>query len=1042
MSSKAAALRDLQQTVSVGLVDHVNCAPLWARRTRSANDDGVRLMPDVDKQLRQMRGEWRTGPQCSASDQPTLEEIEHDWNESDGESSDSDNPETPTVMRAIHPGAAIRHSRSSAEKQADWDRAYAKADKHKMVEFLRETQKITHVESHAKPAPADTAVYSARLHEYFAQSAKPYSKPIEQASGRLLAALRKQWGRRGTVKYRGYPDRVVCEFCGRRTHLRKHCETRPILSDLNHAQTEFVQFIKKYYKEHGRQVWLPTAGTQEERAANLPLVWERLQKTANEIEREWNKPVPVPRHEQKRYPWRGAGRAVWLKYAMGFPENLLLIEVLGSRSRWFQKPRRLQFPNAPSTATPQATAAIDADVLHGTENGLYVPIPRSYAKLILGLSYVEPTATKKERVVISGEYPNFFEPKYRYRLPTVFDFAQFAEVGDFVGAVDFAKAFKSRPVHKEEALYQCFEWKGVVYAILSDHFGRCNAPFRFQRFVKRIGKFLCAAGIFSLFYLDDGIHLLSEISEARLVQQQFLVKLWNGLCLPMNPSTCDIRNATQKHKWIGFMIDTRTMRVTLPQKKEKRILELLGSLSKKDKTSCKTLASLKGQLQAARFAVESIHLLITSIKDSLAAALRWATAEEIDAWSDTYLVVIDTATRAEIVFLRQWLPTLNGCALHRERWDVDLFVDASDAIAAGYTSAHTCHTVMPDGVRKESSTFRELYGALSATHAQIKKWKNKTVRITTDSLSTTFIMTFGRVRKAHISYLAQAFALLCLEHKVKVFWQWQRRETAGIVLADAMSKSASFSDWSLSSTVLSNVCRAMNWPPVSIDLCASPQNRQCDRYVSRSWDGESTYVDCLDTATLSAIDWRAEFAYANPPYERGFIRQFLTSLRHHKARILVCIPVWEAQPFWQVVQTSARCIIFLPRNKLLFTCAEFFGKDPKVPSWTACLALLDFSEVVTSCDELDYDWVSGATTPRTKGSQDSGASPGGPAQKRSRSAADGATESVVARKRRRRAKRGDNELGGLRQLTDEEMGERGARLDGAGHRNEEGDAGV
>ena len=104
-----------------------------------------------------------------------------------------------------------------------------------------------------------------------------------------------------------------------------------------------------------------------------------------------------------------------------------------------------------------------------------------------------------------------------------------------------------------------------------------------------------------------------------------------------------------------------------------------------------------------------MHLLIISVKHTLAEAVRSVVIKEQDPWHSEYDIEVSEEIKNECEFWIAWMAHLNGVRLHHELYDFDLVCDASDKIAAGYASSHTTHTIMHNSVRKKDSTFRAVW---------------------------------------------------------------------------------------------------------------------------------------------------------------------------------------------------------------------------------------------------------------------------------------------------------------------------------------------
>jgi hypothetical protein len=144
---------------------------------------------------------------------------------------------------------------------------------------------------------------------------------------------------------------------------------------------------------------------------------------------------------------------------------------------------------------------------------------------------------------------------------------------------------------------------------------------------------------------------------------------------------------------------------------------------------------------------------------------------------------------------------------------------------------------------EHSSTVRELYGSrlalcelLDTCPALIPP--GSLVQIWGNSLSAISAAQrmHGKAVFCHITELHVA----ALRHGIRLHLVWSARESEGLQVADALSKTADPTVWRLSRQMATTAVRkhapryAHLWPP-ELDLCASSQAHQCDRYMASIW---------------------------------------------------------------------------------------------------------------------------------------------------------------------------------------------------------------
>ena len=112
--------------------------------------------------------------------------------------------------------------------------------------------------------------------------------------------------------------------------------------------------------------------------------------------------------------------------------------------------------------------------------------------------------------------------------------------------------------------------------------------------------------------------------------------------------------------------------------------------------------------------------------------------------------------------------------------------------------------------------------------------------------------------------------------------------------------------------------------PHSIDLFASFQDRQLDRFVSREPQPEAQWVDAFSRP------WGCENAWLNPPFSMIF--RVLHKVRTDKAVATLLVPLWPAQPWFPMLMGMlVEAPLVLPQLSPLFVHPCL--KKGKTPTW-------------------------------------------------------------------------------------------------------------
>ena len=139
-----------------------------------------------------------------------------------------------------------------------------------------------------------------------------------------------------------------------------------------------------------------------------------------------------------------------------------------------------------------------------------------------------------------------------------------------------------------------FLWQNKAFQFSSLPFGLNIAPSLFTRLVKPVAGFLRKRGISLLLYLDDMLMIGSTPREVNDFTQM-AVNLLKALEFIINLDK-SVLTPTQGIRFLGFTINSITIRFTLPSKKEQKLLTLCRQIRLNSTVLLRTLAQLLGLL--------------------------------------------------------------------------------------------------------------------------------------------------------------------------------------------------------------------------------------------------------------------------------------------------------------------------------------------------------------------------------------------------------------------------------------------------------------
>ena len=135
--------------------------------------------------------------------------------------------------------------------------------------------------------------------------------------------------------------------------------------------------------------------------------------------------------------------------------------------------------------------------------------------------------------------------------------------------VDLKDAYLTVPIHASHRKYLRFSWNGTDFQFKVLPFGLSTAPRTFTKIMRPVTAKLREQGLRLIVYLDD-ILLMAESPQDLHCHTQILVSLLQDLGFILNTKKC-VLEPTRRIEFLGFLVDSRTMKLFIPQEKVDKI---------------------------------------------------------------------------------------------------------------------------------------------------------------------------------------------------------------------------------------------------------------------------------------------------------------------------------------------------------------------------------------------------------------------------------------------------------------------------------------
>ena len=192
--------------------------------------------------------------------------------------------------------------------------------------------------------------------------------------------------------------------------------------------------------------------------------------------------------------------------------------------------------------------------------------------------------------------------------------------GDWLVKIDLKEAYFSVPVCQEHRRFLCFQVE-ELYQFTCLPFGLASAPWVLTKTLKPIAALGRELGMQIVVYLV-GILLMAESQEKARDQASGFVHLLQCLGFTINREKT-VLEPTQCLEFLGFMVNTVSMELTLPPKKLKKIrAESRKMLREVEQVSAHALSRLIGKMNATNQVIPLALLFYRNLQMDLTATLR------------------------------------------------------------------------------------------------------------------------------------------------------------------------------------------------------------------------------------------------------------------------------------------------------------------------------------------------------------------------------------------------------------------------------------
>jgi len=489
-----------------------------------------------------------------------------------------------------------------------------------------------------------------------------------------------------------------------------------------------------------------------------------------------------------------------------------------------------------------------------------------------------------------------------FKMHTIKDVLQLVRKNCFMVSIDLKDAYHSIKIRDDFQCYLKFNFRNQLYKYTCYPNGLGPCPRKFTKItsvpmaeIRNSGNPICG-------YIDDFI--LIKMTKTECVQAGlYSAKLFAKLGFFINPEKSQLE-PSQKITFLGFVIDSVSMTLSLTEKKKNALRSLLLTVLRLKNPSIRFVAKVIGHIISAMPASKYGPLHFRNLENDKIKALQLSQGNFDANMSKN---------------LENWIlppPIIE-----------EIFCDSSDYAWGGVHKSYKTGGEWCLSEITEHINVKEMMAIYLTIKAFLSNLKNKHVKVFCDNTSAVGIINkMGTSKSVTCNLICQNIWQLCKSNNLWI--TCAHIPGSKNVLADLESRrNYKDSEWMLNPKIFLDIIKKLKFSP-KIDCFASRLNTQVEKYISYRPDPNSIFVDAF------TVNWKNLKAYVFPPF--SIIGRVLQKIQNDQATVLMVAPSWPTQPWYTTLKEMmiGEPVIITPGQKNLL-----FPSDPDLvhPMWKITL---------------------------------------------------------------------------------------------------------
>ena len=503
----------------------------------------------------------------------------------------------------------------------------------------------------------------------------------------------------------------------------------------------------------------------------------------------------------------------------------------------------------------------------------------------------------KRMILNLKRFNNFINYKH-FKMESINNVINLLQPNVYMASIDLKDAFYSVPIHKDHQKYLKLYFNNLLqFTCMPNGYGPAMRVF--TKITKVPFSQLRGKGHSSVVYVDDS-YLQGDTYDDCINNILDTLNLLRELGFVIHPDK-SVLIPSQEITFLGFVISSKNMTLTLTAEKKIKIKALLSDCLTKQRVTLRKVAKIIGNIVASFPAVTYGRLHYRHLERDKIQGLKFYKGD-----FEKEIVLSHNA----ICDIKWWINNIdNSChKIQNPNPDITIHTDAS-LTGWGITDGTNPSRGLWHDLEIDNINVLELKAIEIGIYTYFK-YKNFThIRVMCDNITAiSYINNMGGIKSNTCNDIAIRIWQFAIKNK---FWI-SAAHIPGIHNTEADKQSRILEDtteWQLNPDIFKKIVGKFGQP--DIDLFASRINKHIDKYVSWHPDPDAVAVNAF------SMVWHDAYFYIFPPF--SIIGQVISKIKRDRTDAVLVVPDWPTQYWYPQIKalTTIAPLLFRPSERNL-----------------------------------------------------------------------------------------------------------------------------